>query len=59
MGVESIKNSWNREEVEKLLDDCWEASDEYNDQLTRISVGLSNFDKPTYPDKETWIKQNL
>lgn len=46
-------------EVKKLLKQCWKASHEYADQVIRIVSGLSNFDKPTLPDRKTWINQTL
>jgi len=50
---------FTEDQVLKLLDECWEAADDYRDQIERIASGRSNFDKPTLPDKEEWIKENL
>ena len=47
------------EEVIKLLRQCWEASYDYTEQVFRINSGLSNFDKPTYLNKNEWINKKI
>ena len=36
-----------------------EASYDYTEQVFRINSGLSNFDKPTYLNKNEWINKKI
>jgi hypothetical protein len=45
--------------IEKILKDCWNASYDYHEQLYRINCGLSNFNIPTYPNKNQYIKNSM
>lgn len=49
----------NEKKFQKLLKECWEASYDYCEQLNRINQGLSNFDKPTLPNKKQFINNSL
>ena len=56
--ISKVKDSWNRKEIEKLLDNCWEAAVDYTDKVIKMNYGLSN-DEPTLTDKDSWINKNL
>jgi len=57
--INLIKENFTHDEVEKLLNKCWNAADSYREQLERINSGYSNYDKPTKLNKKQWIKKNL
>lgn len=44
------KDSWTREEVEKLCRDAWQVG---------FNVGQNDEVSPSYLTKENWIKENL
>lgn len=50
--------TYSEEEVTRLLNECWDASRDYTDQIIRISIGLSNFSQPTLPNKTKWFEEN-
>jgi hypothetical protein len=55
----SLKDMIDPDDLIEMLGNCWDASDDYREQLDRINGGTSNFDKPTYPTKEEWINKIL
>lgn len=50
---------YSKDDVKKLLNECWDAADSYREQLDRIYSGMSNFDKPTLPNRKKWILNRL
>lgn len=56
---ENTARLYTEEEIKKLLKQCWEASYDYTEQVFRINSGLSNFDKPTYLNKNEWINKKI
>ena len=56
--ISKVKDSWSREEIEKLLDNCWDAAVDYADKVIKMNYGLCN-DEPTFTDKASWIDKNL
>lgn len=43
------------DKLNELLRNCWDSSSDYRDEFDRINNGLSNFDKPTYPNFDEWV----
>ena len=49
---------YTEEEVEKLLRKCWNAADDFREELDRICAGHSNFSTPHSPNFKKWFEQN-
>lgn len=49
----------SKKKLIKLLEQTWEQSSDYTDQVSRINSGLSNFDKPTEMNKTEFINSKI
>jgi hypothetical protein len=62
INIKSIKDSWSRNEVIKLLNNCYEWSDTRRCNIDRIVVGLAEGDSMKIVKEDTiakWIESNL
>lgn len=52
------KGLFTEEELKVFARRCWNASDDFREELDRIMSGNSNFDKPHSPNFKQWFDEH-